>query len=237
MDRKKFFSLCFLIAGSALIHSVCAAAPLMVEKNLFAPDRKGPSPESDVAAQPTQLEGLALSSIQLDGIMIKGNTRKALVRLKSSPGAVPAGVPQPSGAGPAKAKSPFMSVSEGQQIGEFRVSKVESKSISLEKEGQSFVINIIAANKVVSPPALSPAPQPIPQPVPPPVQPVAGNQPPQNQAVMAQPQMMQGGQQVPPPNPGTPGYIDPALNPQLQQNQEIPPPVPEEEPPQAVPEQ
>ena len=232
MDRKKFFSLCFLIVGSALIHSVCAAAPLMVEKNLFAPDRKGPSQESDVAAQPTQLDGLALSSIQLDGIMIKGNTRKALVRLKNSPGTLSQGVPQPAGAGPAKAKSPFMSVTEGQQIGEFRVSKVESKSISLEKEGQSFVINIIAANKVVSPPAPSPAPQP----VPPPVQPVAGNQPQQNQPVMAQPQMMQGGQQVPPPNPGTPGYIDPALNPQLQQNQEIPPPVPEEEPPQAVPE-
>jgi hypothetical protein len=203
----------------------------MVEKNLFAPDRKGPAPESEVAPQPSQLAGLALSSIQLDGIMIQGGTRKALVRLKNMPGAVSPGTPQPPGTPHAKSKSPFMSVSEGQQIGEFRVSKVESKSISVEKDGQSFTINLIAANKIVSPAAA--APSAAPQPVPPPVPQDAG-QPPQNQAGLAQQQMMQGGQQVPPPNQGTPGYADPALNPQLQQNQELPPPIPEEEPPQVV---
>ncbi len=228
MDRKKFFSLCLLVAGAALIYSVCAAAPLMVEHNLFAPDRKAPGQEAETVTQPAQVAGLAVSAIQLDGVMIQGNTRKALVRLKNAPGAGQTGIPQPPGT-QAKQKSPFMSVTEGQQIGDFRVTKVESKSISVEKNGQSFTIALIAPNKIVSPAAVPPPPQPAPPPVPQ----EAGQppQPAQNQAGFP-PQEMQQGQQVPPPaNPGTPGYAEPAPNPQTQV-QELPPPV--EEPPQVV---
>jgi hypothetical protein len=198
---KRFLSFCLLALGAVILQSVCVAAPLMVEKNLFAQDRKAPPPESAVTVAPGAKPSMAISNIQLDGVMIQGNNRKAIVRLKNQ-----------AGADKKKGQSPFVTVREGQQVGDYRVSKIEGKSISLEKDGQTFVIGLFAENKVVTPPAppvavAAPANQP-PGGVP--------NQPgmPPQQMGGAVPQFQQGQEgQVgmpPPSSPGVPGYIDPA---------------------------
>ncbi|MHC1725678.1 MAG: hypothetical protein AB9866_06685 [Syntrophobacteraceae bacterium] len=169
MIYRFFGSFCLLLAGVFLFHASSAAAPVMVEKNLFAQDRKPPSPESAAPSQPTK-PGMAIANIQLDGVMIQGNSKKALIRLKNVGG----------GGGPGKqqkgASTPFVTVREGQQVGDFRVSKIEPKSISFEKEGQTYTIGLFAENKVVSPAApVPPAPPPPPMPAP--------GQPPQPQRV------------------------------------------------------
>ena len=145
---------CLLITVIALMHSVCAAAPLMVEKNLFAADRKAPAAEGENASRTSKAEGLELLNIQLNGVMIQGDTRKALVRLKNVP---LAGLP-PVPASQNNVKGRFVSISEGQQISDFRVSKIESKSISIEKDGQRFVFDLLAKNKIESPPGQSLSP-------------------------------------------------------------------------------
>lgn len=119
----------------------------MVDKNLFAQDRKPPSPESAAAPAATGKPGMPITNIQLDGVMIKGNSRKALVRMKAASG----------GQAGKKGASPFMVVRENQQVGDFRVVKIEPKSISLEKDGQNFVISLFAEGKVVPPAAQPPA--------------------------------------------------------------------------------
>jgi hypothetical protein len=88
---------------------------------------------------------MPVTNIQLDGVMITGNNRKALVRLKS---------PQVGG-DKKKAQSPFVTVREGQPIGDYRVIKIDTKSIMIEKDGQSHTINLFAEGKIASPVAPS----------------------------------------------------------------------------------
>jgi hypothetical protein len=63
--------------------------------------------------------------------------------------------------GPAAKKgqfvSPFVTVREGETVSDYRVSKIEPKSISLEKDGQTFTVSLFAENKVLSPAAPPPA--------------------------------------------------------------------------------
>lgn len=155
MVLKKILSVFFLLVLGVILNSVCTAAPLMVEKNLFAKDRKPPSPDSaDTSGQPAK-PGMAIGNIQLDGVIIQNNARKAILRMKNQPAGPSAKKGQPA--------SPFVAVREGEMVSDYRVSKIESKSVSLEKEGQSFTIGLFAENKVVTPP--SPAPMPAPAPV------------------------------------------------------------------------
>jgi len=55
-------------------------------KNLFAPDRKPPSQQADPSHQSNQ-PGIQPKAIQLDGVFIHGDTKKALIRLKEPPAA------------------------------------------------------------------------------------------------------------------------------------------------------
>ncbi len=209
-----------LLVLTVLIDTVCSAAPVMVEKNVFAMDRKPPPPESASAPATPTRPGMGISNIQLDGVIINGNSKKAILRMKNQPGGAAAAK---------KGQSPFVTVREGQQIGDMRVTKIEPKSISLEKDGQTFTVNLFADNKVVTPPAPMPAPAQA-QPVPPPgVQPPEGvpNQPPgvpqPGQAGFNPriPQQQMIPQQMPAPNPGAPGYVDPSVDPNAQQNAEV----------------
>jgi len=122
----------------------------MVDKNLFAQDRKPPSPETAAAPAAAGKPGMPVTNIQLDGVMIKGNSRKALVRMKASGG--------PAGQAGKKGSSPFVVVRENQQVGDFRVVKIEPKSISLERDGQHFVVSLFAEGKIATPAAPPPAP-------------------------------------------------------------------------------
>ena len=173
MYLKRILSIFLLLVSGVVFQSICAAAPLMVEKNLFASDRKPPSPESsDSSAKPAK-PGMQIGNFQLDGVIIESNTKRAVLRMKGQPASAAGKKGQPA--------SPFVTVREGQMISDYRVSKIESKSISLEKDGQTFTVGLFAENKVVTPPAPSPAAAPVQQPTPAPggpAQETAGNQPP-----------------------------------------------------------
>jgi hypothetical protein len=171
-----------------------ACTSLMVDKNLFSQDRKPPSPESAAQAPQPNKPGLSAKAVQLDGVFIRGDTKKAIVRIKG----------QLPGADKTKAQNPYLTVGEGEKLGDLQVVKIEPRSISLEKDGQTEVINLFAEGKVMvpSPPVpTSPAPS-----LPPP-------QPGQTPPAGGQGQM--GGQPPQPPMPpgqmggNMPGVVQP----------------------------
>ena len=136
-DMRGILVVMAVIACAAVSMNCYAAGPLMVDKNLFALERKPLPPEAPGAPAQPNKSGLSHTNMQLDGVMIQGNTRKALLRLKGP-------LPAPAGEKRGKPPSPYMTVREGQQVGEYRVVKIETKSISLEKEGQTFVVSLFA---------------------------------------------------------------------------------------------
>ncbi len=172
MFVKRILPVFLILVWGAVFNSFCAAAPLMVEKNLFATDRKPPPPESaDTPKSPKP--AMAIGNIQLDGVIMQSNTKKAVLRMKSVP-AGPAVKNGPLG-------SPFVTVREGQTVSDYRVSKIEAKSITLEKDGQTFVVGLFADNKVVSPASAPPAAAAPVQPQPPSAQVQPGFDPAANQ--------------------------------------------------------
>ena len=120
----------------------CFSASLMVEKNLFAPDRKPPSPESSAPPSQGNKPGLTAKAVQLDGVFIRGDVKKAIIRMK---GQIP-------GADKTKPQNPYVTVKEGEKIGDLHVVKIDFRSVSLEKDGQIEVVKLFAEGKVVPPP-------------------------------------------------------------------------------------
>jgi hypothetical protein len=151
--------------------SPCFSASLMVDKNLFAPDRKPPSAEASAPAPQTNKPGLTAKAVQLDGIIMRGDIKKALLRVK---GQIP-------GADKAKPQNPYVTVKEGEKIGDLQVVKIDYRSVSLEKDGQVEVVKLFAEGKVVPPPPPVPAAAASPPPPgqAPPVPDAAKGQPPQ----------------------------------------------------------
>ncbi|MCE5336414.1 MAG: hypothetical protein LLG06_17685 [Desulfobacteraceae bacterium] len=219
-----------VFAGVVAAHTPGMTASLMVEKNLFSQDRKPPAQESAVASEQPNRPGVGIANIQLDGVMVQGNNRKAILRIKT----------QASPGRDKKKASPFVTVREGQQFGDYRVVKIDSKSVSLEKDGQTHVIALFAENKISTPatPAGPPAQTVAVKPAsatpggPQKNQPPGGAPAPQVRESDVQAQTADkrgreiGGvpQQVPPPIPGAPGYNDPNFNPNLQRNGGASPP-------------
>ena len=148
MNHKRWL-LSSVAAVSFMVSSVHAAGPVMVEKNLFSQDRKPSSGDAPAPMAPTG-PPIPPKTVQLDGIMIRGSLRKALVRLKGSPG------PKDKG----KKDSPFTTVSEGERINDYTVTKIGTRSISLEKGGQVFEVFLYAEGKVLPPLAATPTPNP-----------------------------------------------------------------------------
>ena len=193
----------FLVWGG-LFSSICAAAPLMVEKNLFATDRKPPPEFADASAKAFIL-GIAIGNIQLDGVIIQGNSKKAVLRMKGHPAGAAGQKGQPA--------SPFMTVREGQMVSDYRLSKIESKSILLEKDGQTFTVGLFAEDKeVTQSPSLPPAPAHAQQPMAAPgvaPQVMGANRPADVQlqpgSNPANPQQLPPVEMVPPPNPNVAG--------------------------------
>ena len=119
--------------------------------------------------------------------------RKPFVRVKG----------QLPGADKAKAQNPYVTVGEGEKLGDFKVVKIEPRSISLERDGQTEEVKLFAEGKVVPPPPQVPAasfPQPGQAPTP---------------ADMARPQAQPGVQPPPPPlsQGGAQGNIPPGVKP------------------------
>lgn len=208
-----------VFCGVLLLFSLCVAAPMMVEKNLFAQDRKPPPPESATPAVQSNKPGPSHNAIQLDGIIIHGDSRKALLRYK---GQVP-------GAEKKKDRSPYVTVREGQRFGDYQVVKIESKSVSLEKDGQVFVISLFSDGKVVTPLPAAAAVPPQPRPARPP-QPGHPPEMPGGRMMPAQPPMPEGAEgaghatmAAPGADSGTVGPGTPTESPPAQ-------PQPDEEP-------
>ena len=143
----------FTICWGLYFASQCTGASLMVEKNLFAQDRKPPSPESAAPPPQPNKPGLTAKAVQLDGVFIRGDTKKAILRVK---GQIP-------GADKSKAQNPYVTLGEGEKLGDLQVVKIDYRSVSLEKDGQVDIVKLFAEGKVVPPappvPA-SPAPSP-----------------------------------------------------------------------------
>jgi len=185
--RKAPFLLVLTVVWVWCLASNGASTPIMVEKNLFAPDRKPPSPETAVQAPQPNKVGLSAKAIQLDGVFIRGDTKKAIVRVKG----------QLPGADKNKTQNPYVTVTEGEKLGDFQVVKIEPRRISLEKDGQTEVVNLFAEGKVVVPPPPVPASA-----APVPVPPQQGQAPPGQMG--AQPPQ-------PPMSPGPMGVNAPAV--------------------------
>jgi hypothetical protein len=133
-------------AGLFLPESPAFASPLVVEKNLFSTDRKPTPPDSGGSASQSSTPAVPPKALQLDGIMIHGNTKKALIRLKG----------QMPGKDKGKDNSPFVSVREGEKVSDYVVNKIGMKSVSLEKAGQTFEIYLYSSGKVLPPLAAAP---------------------------------------------------------------------------------
>lgn len=144
IQRIAFTSL--LVLGFA---APCLSSPIIVEKNLFSPDRKPPSPDSDSSSSASSSPAVPPKALQLDGIFIHGENRKALVRFKG----------QAPGKDKGKDSSPFVSVREGDKVSDYVVNKIGSKSIFVEKGGQTFELYLYASGKVLPPMAPAPPPQ------------------------------------------------------------------------------
>lgn len=118
----------------------------MVEKNLFSPDRKPPAPGSQSSAGDQKGDKTPPTAVQLDGVFIYGDKKSALLRLKS---------PTPSKKKGDHQESPYVTVAEGEQVGDMRVVKIEARKITLEREGEIQEVDLFETNKV-SPPVQAP---------------------------------------------------------------------------------
>jgi hypothetical protein len=143
MKAVKHFAFLLVLTGGWMwgLSSPCGSASLMVEKNLFASDRKPPSPEATAPAPQANKPGLTAKAVQLDGVFIRGDIKKAIMRVK---GQIP-------GADKAKPQNPYVTVKEGEKIGDLHVVKIDTRSVSLEKDGQVEVVKLFAEGKVVPP--------------------------------------------------------------------------------------
>ncbi|MGV8073652.1 MAG: hypothetical protein AB2L11_03710 [Syntrophobacteraceae bacterium] len=146
--RGRLFLLVFVLLMGFLAHiPFCMAAPLIIEKNLFSQDRKPSPPDASPAAGQPNAPSLQVKAIQLDGIIICGDVKKALLRIKGQS-------PWPKEKD--KQESPFFTVQEGEKVSEYKVLKIGVRSVSLERDGQVFDVNLYAEGKVLPPVASVP---------------------------------------------------------------------------------
>lgn len=127
MFLKKTFLLLCLTAALLTVETDLLAQPM----DFIPPDEPQPQPKPEPLL-PQGMHGMKASNIRLDGVIIRGNDRKALVRLR---------VPKVD-LEKKKWESPYRTVREGQDIEGFRVIKIEPKNITLEKGGKSYRIHL-----------------------------------------------------------------------------------------------
>lgn len=174
MDRWKYLAIFFLAAlleanflGFAKAEEQKpAVSDPVVDNNLFAPDR---SPHK-ASPQDVKAPQAAPSDLQLDGVLLWGDKKFAVFKVNT-----------PALIGEEKArKSPYVTVSEGGQIGSYKVVSVQKSQVVLEQGGQQTTIQLFKATKqtpqisvplpVVSTapaqPANTPGSSPMPQPQP-----------------------------------------------------------------------
>jgi hypothetical protein len=140
---KRIPIVCFFLLLNGLFSPLFAVPPSMVEKNLFSQDRKPPLPASECASTQGSGPGVEIENIQLDGVVFRDNSRKALLRLKNGSVAAPG---QEGNSLP-----PVVTVRVGEMVDDYRVTKIDLRSVTLERSGQAYTIGLFASNKVVAP--------------------------------------------------------------------------------------
>lgn len=159
---QAFFALALICSLPGFIATAAAQEPILVERNLFSPDRTPPSLEESAAESGE--DGLALSpeSIQLDAVLIFGEMEKALLSYPSadSPQIQRNLPPNIKGAAPRQRRSSRHSarvqrenqwVVEKDQVANFTVKSIKSDEVQLERDGQDFVIYLHQQDKISEP--------------------------------------------------------------------------------------
>ena len=136
------------LMGLVALPTLCYSAAVMVERNIFSPDRKPPTDEPAPVVAQGNKPGVSAKSIQLDGIIIHGDAKKAIVRVKGQANPIPGDKN--------RGQSPYVAVKEGGRVAEYQVVKIEPKSITLEKDGQTYLVNLYSEGKILAP--LAPIP-------------------------------------------------------------------------------
>ena len=124
--------------------------PAIVEKNLFSPERKPPSAGAVVDQKALAVAKEEPVSLQLDGVFIYGDSKTALVRVKSQSG-------PGQGSHGKNEGSPYAKVSEGDRVGDYLVVKIEPRSITVERNGERSEVRLFSANKISPPVQIVPA--------------------------------------------------------------------------------
>ncbi len=131
------------------------AAPVMVEKNLFHPERKPVAPkEYKTSAQRRRRVPDVSKRFQLDAIFYYDHVKTALIRVRFGG----------FGSKKAKRRSPYVRVKEKDTIGDYKVVAIYPKGIELEGYGEKAFIPLFQKGKISPPPAPLPKARVIPQP-------------------------------------------------------------------------
>jgi hypothetical protein len=140
MDTRRMVQVSLILVGLFFwVAGIYAEESPMVEKNLFAPERK--PLETKVEEPKPTAPKMAKGSVQLDGVIIRGDTRKAI--LKVNPGLLK---------NPKSNTNAFVTLGLNEQIGEYRIEKIEPRGITLESRGTTLEIPLFAAGKAVAQP-------------------------------------------------------------------------------------
>lgn len=226
MNSRKLLAF-FIVSLLSFAWFCCSslAQPIMVEKNLFSSDRKpttDEAPEAEKTHRGSGPTGLPPKSVQLDGIFIRQDVKKALLRVS---GQLLGETARGKGKGP-KDQFPYMTVSEGETIGDFKVVKIEPRSVSLERDQQVYVISLFMDGKMVPPAAQLPAAPIAPQPEKSSPAAPAGGTPAMSPAQQAQVPLQPGM----PPAPGSPAGASSPAGPPNVNDLPVPPVPPADEP-------
>jgi len=108
----------------------------VVENNLFAPTRTPPS-TSKTEDKPQQISP---GDLQLDGVILVGDKKRAIFKVN------------PNILGDEKAKKkPYITVSEGEQVGVYRIVSIKKDQVVVDQNGQQVVIPLVKSSKTPSP--------------------------------------------------------------------------------------
>ncbi|MBW1974203.1 MAG: hypothetical protein JRI45_01345 [Deltaproteobacteria bacterium] len=133
MIRKVILMACFL---AVLATPLFSQENVVVEKNLFAPDRKPPAIQEN--SKTVDHGTFNPDDIQLDGIIYFQHEKRALVRLRRNIGEYQ--------------KGNYVVLKEGESIGPYKVTKVGKASIIVNWKGQEQEIPLYQSGKIAAPP-------------------------------------------------------------------------------------
>ncbi len=138
---KKIFLTAFVLLVSCSL--ALASSSLIVEKNLFSPDR---SPPGSAASTPQDSEApFKLKDIRLDGIIHYNHLRMAVLRIKGKLTS-------------SKTGSSYVAVKEGESIGPYKITKIDKNKITIDYNGESHSVTLYQPSKKAPPPPPPPPP-------------------------------------------------------------------------------